>query len=43
MDAIDDLWPKADRDGGRVAYMAFFGGTSWKAERRRLFNKTAPC
>ncbi len=43
MDAIDDLRPKAERHGGRIAYMAFFGGTSWKAEKRMLFNKTAPC
>ena len=41
MDAIDDLRPKALRDGGRIVYMAFFGCTSWNAEKRRLFNKIA--
>ena len=39
MEAIDDLWPKAERDGGRIAYLAFFGGLSWKKERKRVFAK----
>ena len=36
MDEIDDLWPKAVRNGGRIAYLAFFGRRSWRKERKRV-------
>ena len=38
-ESIDNLQPETVRAGGRIAYLAFVGSTSWEQERKRISQK----